>query len=103
MKGEDCVNAFQTPAQDETLWSFMASVKHLANILKPEQLGVTVKRRHRHTVLTSNAMQLQERNIMANCQMQTYDDFQYVHIIWAKSENYCWQFFFPSVILHKFI
>lgn len=39
---EDCVNSFQKPAQDETLWSFMASVNHLANVLKPEQVGVTV-------------------------------------------------------------
>lgn len=40
---EDCVNAFQKPAQDETLRrNFMASVNHVANVLKPEQVGVTV-------------------------------------------------------------
>lgn len=40
---ELCVNGFQKPAQDKTLWkSFMASVDHLANVLKPQQVGVTV-------------------------------------------------------------
>lgn len=54
----DCVNAFQKPAQDEMLWSFMASENHLANVLKPEQVGVTVRQRHCHTAPTSNAIAL---------------------------------------------
>lgn len=32
---EDCVNAFEKSAVDETLKSFMASENHLANVLKP--------------------------------------------------------------------
>lgn len=32
---EDCVSAFEKPAVDETLKSFMASENHLANVLKP--------------------------------------------------------------------
>lgn len=36
------MNAFLKPVQDETLWSFMASVNHLANVLNPEHVGVTV-------------------------------------------------------------
>lgn len=48
------MNAFQKPALDETLWrSFMASVNHLANVLKPEQVGVAVWQRHRHAASTS--------------------------------------------------
>lgn len=43
------MNAFQKPVQDETLWRFMASVNHLANVLKPEQVGVAVWKRTRHT------------------------------------------------------
>lgn len=45
---DSCVNAFQKPVQDETLWRFMASVNHLANVLKPEQVGVAVWKRTRH-------------------------------------------------------
>lgn len=56
-EGRHCVNASQKPAKDETLWrTFMTSVNHLANVLKPDQVGVTVKQRHRHKAPMSTTM-----------------------------------------------
>ncbi len=61
------MNAFQKPAQDKMLWSFTASGNHLANVLKPEQVGVTVQQRHGHTAPMSNAIALPKSQTNIHC------------------------------------
>lgn len=48
-RGEECVNAFEKPAQDEMLWRFMDSENRLANVLKPERVHVNREAKHQNT------------------------------------------------------
>lgn len=45
-RGEECVNAFEKPAQDEMLWRFMTSENRLVNVLKPERVHVSKAPKH---------------------------------------------------------